>query len=54
MTVAGQSVVTDGSTKFKHTKCEDLDSGTTVSVDGVVGANGVVSASQIDKVGGHN
>ncbi len=51
--VDGRAVVTDRGTKFKGLKCEDLDPGTGVSVDGTT-SGGTVNANSIEKVHGHD
>ncbi len=57
MTVAGKSVASSSSTAFVNGLCGDLKNGSTVEVEGNVGAGGKVTASQIqleDAIGGGN
>ncbi len=54
LNVSGRAVTTDQSTKFKGVKCEDIKQGTTVTIDGTAGADGVVNADLIQKADGQD
>ena len=49
LNVGGRSVITDGSTKFKHLKCDDVKSGMSVRIGGIANANGIVLADEVDQ-----
>jgi hypothetical protein len=53
-TVGGRSVTTDKDTKFKGLKCEDIEAGMTVSIDGTADAGSAVNADTVQKADGHD
>jgi hypothetical protein len=54
LTVGGRLVTTDNDTKFKGVKCDDVQAGMTVSIDGTAVAGGEVSADVVEKANGHD
>ena len=50
MTVGGRVVATDRSTKFQGIKCQDINPGTKVSIDGTA-VGGIVNADTVSKAG---
>jgi hypothetical protein len=47
LTVRSITIVTDRSTEFKKSKCDDLRRGRTVSGEGLTQANGTIKATEL-------